>query len=87
MELQVRSIAVLPFKPELLPKPGITSKTNDHSESQEDHSQWFTELPPPTMFFSIAINIPNTSIQPIFPAPIGNISNIKAQQHPTQKIP
>ncbi len=42
---------------------------------------------PQGMFFSTAITIPSTSIHPIFPIPMANISSIKDQQQPIQKIP
>ena len=42
---------------------------------------------PQLIFFSIAISVPSASIHPILPAPKGNISSIRAQQHPMQKIP
>lgn len=42
---------------------------------------------PQGTFFSTAMTAPSTSIQPTLPVPTANISNIRAQQQPTQKTP
>ncbi len=42
---------------------------------------------PQDMFFSIAMIVPRTSIQPRFATPTANINIISAQQQPMQKSP